>query len=237
MLADRVRMGSGGKKADDNSGSPGSNILIAGTMEEGFFGEVPATALITGDALASEVGISAGTSQNSTAGWLKFALDGKILFVAKKPIRHTINWMDINTADCVYGNKTVVIGGLTYKVRLMKGALTDPSLYDATDRGAIGSEWNRLMLPIHVKAPSSWAYPAYVASPTKDWGIDYTDTDLVTISAAGYGPCSWCQEVSNTNASYRVYRGRYGVSYSSANSSTIANTNMGWRPVLELVGE
>ena len=46
-------------------------------MEEGFFGEVPASELITGDALASQVGISGGTSQNSTAGWLKFAYKGK----------------------------------------------------------------------------------------------------------------------------------------------------------------
>ena len=48
-------------------------------MEEGFFGEVPASEFITGDALASECGISQGLSQNSTAGWLKFAYKGEIL--------------------------------------------------------------------------------------------------------------------------------------------------------------
>lgn len=220
---------------DDTSGSPGSEFLLAGDSIEGFFGEVTAAELITGDALASEVGISAGTSQNSTAGWLKFALDDKILFVAKKPIRHTISWDNIDAADCVYGNKTVVIGGLTYKVRLMKGALTDPSLYDTADRGAIGSEWNRLMLPIHVNAPSSWAYPDYVASPTKDWGIDYTDEDLLTHNTYGDGSYSWCQEVRNANASYRVVRGNAGVSYSYANTSSRAAAGYGWRPCLELV--
>lgn len=220
---------------DDTSGSPGSEFLLAGDSIEGFFGEVTAAELITGDALASEVGISAGTSQNSTAGWLKFALDDKIIFVAKKPIRHTISWDNIDAADCVYGNKTVVIGGLTYKVRLMKGALTDPSLYDTADRGAIGSEWNRLMLPIHVNAPSSWAYPGYVASPTKDWGIDYTDEDLLTHNTYGDGSYSWCQEVRNTNASYRVVRGGSGVSFSNANTSSFAPATLGWRPCLELV--
>lgn len=220
---------------DDTSGSPGSEFLLAGDSIEGFFGEVTAAELITGDALASEVGISAGTSQNSTAGWLKFALDDKILFVAKKPIRHTISWDNIDAADCVYGNKTVVIGGLTYKVRLMKGALTDPSLYDTADRGAIGSEWNRLMLPIHVNAPSSWAYPDYVASPTKDWGIDYTDKDLLTHNTYGDGSYSWCQEVRNTNASSRVGRGYLGVSYSITGTSSNASASYGWRPCLELV--
>ncbi|HHV41313.1 MAG TPA: hypothetical protein GXX72_00455, partial [Clostridiaceae bacterium] len=43
---------------DDLTGSPGPKNLISGTMQEGFFGEVPASELITGDALASECGIS-----------------------------------------------------------------------------------------------------------------------------------------------------------------------------------
>ena len=230
MLADRVRM-----RYSQVGSIPGPTTLIGGDMTEGFFGEVTSAELITGDALASEVGISAGTSQNSTAGWLKFALDDKILFVAKKPIRYTISWNNINAADCVYGNKTVVIGGLTYKVRLMKGALTDPSLYDAADRGTIGSEWNRLMLPVHVNAPSSWAHPAYVASPTKDWGIDYTDEDLLTHSTYGYGSFSWCQEVSNTSASDRILRGSSGVPYCYAGPSSSAGVGLGWRPVLEYV--
>jgi len=235
MLADRVRMGSGKSEFKDIWGTPGSAKLIAGDGEEGFFGEVSASELITGDALASECGISQGTSQHSTAGWLKFALDGKILFVAKKPIRHTISWDTINTADCVYGNKTIQIGGLTYKVRLMKGALTDPALYNASDKGAIGSEWNRLMLPIHVNAPSNWAYPANVDSPTKDWGIDYTDEDLHTHSVYGNGHCSWCQETDNTASYFHIYRGSSGVSSSASDMFYPPGLDFGWRPVLEYV--
>ena len=231
MLADRIRM----RYSQAVFSVPGPATLIGGDMTEGFFGEVTSAELITGDALASEVGISAGTSQNSTAGWLKFALDDKILFVAKKPIRHTISWDNINAADCVYGNKTVQIGGLTYKVRLMKGAEVDPFNYEATDRDAIGSEWNRLMLPIHVNAPSSWAYPEYVASPTKDWGIDYTDEDLLTHNTYGNGSYSWCQETRSSDTARRVSRGSYGVSYSYASSSSNVSAARSWRPVLELV--
>jgi hypothetical protein len=250
MLADRVRMGSGGKKIDDNSGSPGSNILIAGTMQEGFFGEVPATALITGDALASECGISQGTSQHSTAGWLKFAYKGDILFVAKKPIRHSISWDAINTAKCVYGDsgdKTIIIGGLTYKVRLMRALepSNDPKTVASGSSGAVNhhSEWNRLMCQIHEQAiGGNWDYLNNIES---DIGIlehnlgngsqgMYNDNDLLTRNTHGNGSYSWCQDMS-THTTRRLYRGQNGVSYSSHGTSSTANADYGWRPVLEYV--
>lgn len=247
MLADRVRMGSG-MGGDDNSGSPGPNKLIAGTMEEGYFGEVPASALITGDALASECGISQGTSQNSAAGWLKFAYKGKVQFVAKKPIRYSISWDAINTAKCVYGDsgdKTVTIGGLTYKVRLMRALepTNDPKTTASGYDGTVNhhSEWNRLMCQIHERAIyGSWGYPNNIEN---DIGIlehslgngtngMYNNADLVVES--GNGRASWCQERS-TSASTRLYRGNSGVSGSNGNPSSYAYSNYGWRPVLELI--
>ena len=233
---------------DDPSGSPGNNMLIAGTMEEGFFGEVSASELITGDDLASQVGISQGTSQHSTAGWLKFAWQGNIQFIAKKPIRHSISWDAINTAKCVYGDsgdKTVAIGGLTYKVRLMRAL--DPSINPKAAASAYsgtvnhGSEWNRLMCQIHEQALNkSWDYPDNVES---DIGVlehslgngtngMYNDADLVVKS--GDGIASWCQEMG-TDTSHRLRRGHGGVSYSHYCPSSYVNSAYGWRPVLELV--
>lgn len=247
MLANRVRMGSSSKNKDDNSGSPGSNMLIAGTMQEGFFGEVAASELITGDALASQVGISQGTSQNSTAGWLKFAYKGEILFVAKKPIRHTTSWNAINTAKCVYGDsgdKTVAIGGLTYKVRLMRALepTNDPKTPAIAINGVLNhySEWNRLMCQIHEQAiEGSWDYPDNIEN---DIGIlehslgngtngMYNDADLVVKS--GDGRYSWCQEMT-TSTSPRVTRGSSGVSGSDGGPSYETWSGYGWRPVLEL---
>jgi hypothetical protein len=221
---------------------PGPRTLIAGDMQAGFFGEASASELISGDALASLVGISQGTSQNSTAGWLKFAWQGKILFVAKKAFRNSISWDHINSANAVYGGKSVVIDGLTYKIRLMKGALTDPSEYQNSDRGAHGSEWNRLMLPIHEQAiDKSWDWPNYVESDIPVWahGLGtgtqnrYTDEDLLTKSDYGSGSYSWCQETRKNVTAYRVYRGGYGVSLSGGDTSSTANSNVGWRPCLE----
>jgi hypothetical protein len=220
--------------ADDPSGSPGNNMLIAGNMQAGYFGVVSSSQLITGNNLASKVGISDGTSQHSTAGWLKFAWKGKVEFVAKKPIRYSISWDDINAAGCVFGTKTVVIGGLTYKVRLMKTGLVDPMLgYQGAHLH--GSEWNRLMLPIHIKAKDkSWADPDNVEADIPYWGIDFTDKDLHTHANFGDGARCWCQENYPTS-SKRMFRGGYGVSGSEYGISSYSGTTRGWRPVLELV--
>ena len=217
---------------------PGSQTLIAGDMEAGFFGEVSTSDLISGDELASLIGLTAGTSQYSNEPWLKFALDGEIIFVAKKPLRHSISWDSINSAGAVFGDKTVKIKGLDYSVSLLRG-LNDSypvssSSNPSSGIGNHGSEWNRLMLPIHVNAPSSWSYPDNVDSPTEDWGIDYTDKDLLTHHNHGDGNYSWCQDTSGT---YRLSRGHYGVSYSYRYTSSSSHSYYGWRPVLELIKE
>jgi hypothetical protein len=235
---------------DDTSGSPGSEFLIAGTMEEGFFGEVLASELITGDALASECGISQGTSQHSTEPWLKFAYKGEILFVAKKPIRRSISWDAINTANCVYGDsgdKTVTVDGLTYKVTLMRALepSNDPKTVASAVSGAVNhhSEWNRLMCQIHQKAINgSWGYPDNIES---DIGIlehslgsgsqgMYNDADLVV--GSGNGRYSWCQEMS-TATHTRLARGGSRLEDASNISSSDSNAFNGWRPVLRLVEE
>ncbi len=233
----------------DITNAPGNKVGI-GTMEEGFFGEVPASELITGDALASQVGISQGTSQHSTAGWLKFAYKGEIQFVAKKPIRHSISWDTINAAKCVYGDsgdKTVVIGGKTYKVTLMRALepTNDPKTVASASSGEVnhGSEWNRLMCQIHEQALSkSWNYPDSVEN---DIGIlehnlgngsqgMYDDADLLTHYEYGNGSRTWCQEMS-TSTSYLLFRGGLGVSHSYRGTSSGMGSNGGWRPSLKLV--
>ena len=227
-------------RMDDKTDAPGSKLLIAGDMQAGFFGEVSASELISGDALASLVGISQGTSQNSTVGWLKFAWQGKILFVAKKTFRHSISWDHINSANAVYGSKSVVIDGLSYKIRLLKGANKDPA---GAYNGAIchNSEWNRLMLPIHQEAINkNWAYPDNVESDIPVWAHSlgtgtqgrYTDADLLTHYDYGSGSYSWCQEVAGSSAT-RVCRGRDGVSFSGSYTSSTSASSRGWRPCLE----
>ena len=221
---------------DDKIGSPGNRKLLKGTMQQGWFGEVSASDFISGDELARKVGITAGTSQNSNCGWLKFAYMGKVEFVAKKAIRHSISWDSINVANAVTGQRTIDIGGKTYKVRLIKGKTEGKQNDSGAYQGAInrGSEWNKLMLPIHQKAPSNWSYKDNVNSPTENWNVGYTDNDLLTVSSVGNGSYSWCQEYGEST-SYRLYRGSYGVSYAHSYGPSYVSHGCGWRPVLELV--
>lgn len=224
------------KKPDDMSGSPGPNMLVKGTMQEGYFGLVTSAEMITGDALTTLVGITQGTSQNSTTNWLKFAYKGKVLFVAQKPIRHSVSWDAINNAGAVMGTKQVAIKSLNYKARLLQGALTNPSEDGASDRGAKGSEWNRLMCAVHEQVKNkNWDYPAYVEADIQDFGTYFTDVDLITNSSAGNGSYSWCQETVKSNSPYRVVRGYYGVSVANWSTSSSKGSNGGWRPVLELI--
>jgi len=254
---------------------PGPSNLVAGTMESGYFGEVSANDLITGEDLCTEIGLSEGTLQHSDENWLKFANQGKILFIHKKTIRHSVSWDAIYDAGAVYGDgllagetgaehhnphngavrqdTTVTIDGSTYKVRLMKGAGSDPTdSYADDDRGSLDrdengniidpdwfegmrNEWNALMLPIHANADgNNWAYPDYVPANVPDWEIGFTDEDLFTHNDYGDGSFSLCQETRDTHTSRRLHWGYYGASYVAAFSSG-TSTSYGFRPVLELL--
>ena len=222
---------------DDKIGAPGNRKLLKGTMEQGWFGEVPASDFITGDELAKLIGLTAGTSQYSNEQWLKFAYMGKVELVPKKPFRYGISYDQIKAVGCVDGSKIIEHKGKKYKVRLFKGKTegkqNDSSAYNGTINH--NSEWNKLMLPIHANAPSNWAHKGNVKSPTEDWGVDYTDADLLTHYNHGNGSYNWCQEYGNSTSG-RSMRGNGGVSYASYSRSSYSYSDSGWRPVVELVG-
>lgn len=201
-----------------------------------FLGEVPVTALISGNALASAIGLTVGTAQFSNEPWLHFELDGQTLYVAKKPYRRSINWNALHAANVIYGGKTVVINGETYKVRLLKGSATDPHGggvgWDTP--GSYGSEWNRLFYPLIPNPTNSPSKPSGEGIVYGSWA-NYTEPDLVMVSTAGNGSFQWCQEVAATNAARRVLRGGGGVSGSGLVTASDVNAIYGWRPVLELV--
>ena len=154
---------------EDYTTAPGNKYLLGGDREAGFFGFVQATDLINGTALASEIGLSNGTAQNTDTAWIKYIWKGKICFTPVKTIRHTVTWDAIYNAGAVYGtgsavsdgeqwmldnddnydestdrvsqNAQVTIDGLEYRVRLFRGAADDPTdSYADSDRGSIGPD-------------------------------------------------------------------------------------------------
>lgn len=178
-----------------------------------FVGEVPTTDLINGTALASLVGLTAGTAQNTEEPWLKYDVDGKVLYIAKKPYRRAISKPSLVSADIVTGSRTVVINDKTYKVRLLTGS-------------GDASEWNTLLYPICTARPinvSIWA--------------NYTNADLGIYNSIsnGVGQASHVQEGSGGS---NLTRGADGGATDIKRQFTANNTAQawfGWRPVLELV--
>lgn len=215
---------------------PGPSKLIGGNLQAGFYGEVSTSDFITGDELAGMIGLTAGTSQNSNEPWLKFSYLGKIEFIAKKTFRHSISWDSINAVNAVFGNRTIKIGDHTYKVRLPKGKSEGKQDDLSSAYGSInhGSEWNKLMLPIHIGAPSNWEHKECVNSPTENWSVGYTDDDLLTCYKSQHGYFSWCQEYGE-NGNNSVLRGGSNISGSGYNWHSNLHDGNGWRPVLELV--
>lgn len=123
--------------------------LPAGTLEPddikgdstlGFFGEVASANLITGADLVTALGITEGTNI-ADAGWLKFARNSRIVFVAKKAIRHSISWDHINSKGAVYGQAVIVIDGVRYAVRLLSSAEWD-ALIVKVHQDDVGPWWN-----------------------------------------------------------------------------------------------
>lgn len=224
--------------------------------------------------LALALGITQGVPIYQNVSWLKFSWKGKVLLTPMRVIRRSISWDHIYLAGAVFGTgndvsegeqfmldndkrfiasnervpqgATVTIDGLQYRVRLMRGSSEPVNRYSNPNRDAQGpeNEWNRLILPLHEKAPNNFAYNGYANTPTEDWDINLTDDDLRTHYLLGIGSYSWMQEPSDLIADSddpengpvrRVVRGYNGASLLGAGSSIYVSTHYGWRPVLELL--
>src|SRR5690606_19344400 len=97
-----------------------SNQVVDGPVA--FLGEVPSSKFITGNTLAAAVGLTTGIERNSNEPWLRFSLDGAVLYMAKKALRTGVSWNTYNAKGLVNGTATVSIAGRVYKVRMRKGS-------------------------------------------------------------------------------------------------------------------
>ena len=226
------------------------------TTDTGFFGEVPASVLFTGPQIASAIGLTAGTSQHDNEPWLKFFVGASancnrnngvpyVLYIAKKPYRHTVSWDAIHARGAVYWGQgaTVDKGGIILDVGLMFGAYADPANSNnaaplstsescAANHGQ-GSHWNDLIYRVMSETLSCPSSDTYHGGPQVggNW-TSYQNSDLII--GSGDGRYTWCQETSAISGTHRVNRGRNRLSYLLWSASSIANSNYGFRPALRL---
>ena len=225
----------------------GPQELAFGNEQLGYFGRVLASEFITPSALRNATGVTQGSVINDDSGWLKYAYNGKICFVAQKNILSSVSWQHIYQRGCVYGtsgsgvnpsgdpvlqDRTVVIDGYTYRVRLMKGLNQDPS--NKSDSSwdlpqTHGSEWNKIMYRLHDGIHTDNRNSTASEGDFERWD-NLSDTDL-NVQGIAY---SWCQETPiNTNR--RVLRGWMGVSRSGRGLTDDRLSRHCWRPVLEKI--
>lgn len=228
----------GGKKKVEiptELGPGGQELLFSysrnADQTAGYFGRVAAADLITGADLYTLLG-RVGGSQAANAvdkGWMKFLIDGKIIFVAQACFYTGMSFTSLVSKNVVTGDLQVTIDGYVFKVRLLSGTVinNDPSVVTT------GSEWNRLMYAI-----TTISAPAEVENGVK-WD-NFTGPDLGISS--NIGVWNLCQEVyyyTSNPGNYQIYRGN---SYNNITNvggvyKQTSDTRNGWRPVLELVGK
>lgn len=227
---------------DPLNGEDGQSTIQYGDNKKGFYGEVETSDLISGDDLASEIGLSAGTAYNDNEPWLKFAYQGSVIYVAKKPYRYELSFEDIYEAGAAYGSgdtgnephatwseltwegsptettqdAKVTIGGVDFDVRLLQG--TDDEFSESQDT-TDHNEWNQLIYAVHEDEDS------------EGWGVNYSDSDLcINDTCDGYR--SWVQESPSDGSDNRVNRGHSGVTASITGTSDYDGSGYGWRPAL-----
>lgn len=198
-------------------------------MSLGYFGHVPGD----GGALSSAIPFTSGSlySPNRYAGWLKFALNNKILYVAKRPFR-------INLAyNVTVPNKIITINDRNYRVRTLDYDRPDNQMWTGggTNEPPVlyNCEWNQLMY----RVGKPYANPTKILSnegiPFAQWA-SFSNEEIANIAYTSTGAYSLIRKLSNGNGAARLSL----IQASTGTWSGTISINPGaiaWRPVLEYI--
>lgn len=224
---------------------PGPQKLIAGDLENGYYGDVLGSDFITPANLRAALNFTAGGIHGADTPWMKFARHGKTLFVPVLPITAGISWQQLYDAGLVYGTddfgsslytgtkvnqkRVVNIGKESFLVRLMTSAAPRPDrgmlaiTSTTTQTQSTGSEWDDLIYPTCEWVPATQRRSNWAAKTRSEFGSFQT---------------TWCQELAVSNPGLAVTRG--SPSYPDKTSlifgqqiSTSSVSGQYWRPVLE----
>lgn len=191
---------------------------LYGTPAAGFYAIKTEAEVISAAALATAIGLTAGTPETSVPpSWLEFSLQGKRCLYATRAFRYGLSWDQIYNAGAaldVFGdqgvpstvtvrvqNAEVTIGGQRYRVRLMTMA-----------------EW----VSVVPSLTGTWV-PSTLAK--------------MNISDDSNGAARWILTSNGgSNPNKRRQRGQYSVNFDALDNSTSGIATTGWSPLLEPIG-
>ena len=163
--------------------------------------------------------------------WVKIKDGDKTLLICDRVILVNVTWNDLNSAGWIFG-KEVTIDGAKYKLRSLTGGSNYRNTSDAYAGGTpTNNEWDRFITREEVIT----GLPAPVSS---DLDSNLNSTDFSSTHNALWnwaGVYTWCQETYSSNTSNRAIRGCYSARYWYNNSATYSYSNVGFRPVLEIL--
>lgn len=162
--------------------------------------------------------------------WREVNDGNKKLLIADRVLCVNVSWNTLHSQNLILG-KTITIDGQQYLVR----SLTGGSNYRNGDAYLGGTpttnEWDRFITN-EANVPG---LPIPIASDL-DTTLNSTDKNSAHNQFWNWmGVYSWTQETYASDGSHRSYRGYGSARYWSYNSATIVNSNVGWRPVLEVL--
>lgn len=226
----------------------GPPTLLAGDSSLGYYGTIGSGAFVDGLSLAQAIGLSAGTSDdlNQSPDWFKCAYQGEIIYIPKTPLRAAISWDNIYSAGAcgstvksgsfgstVAQDATVVIGGSTYEVRLLKsGAVAYASGGDVNISEMSVGDYGETE---HIFTKLVGVHP-----DGNQWG-EFDPVDLkVGHSGNNYATGTWLMELPSSNSTDAGILSSDGTPTSMKipfRSSADSAAYRAWRPVLVYIPE
>lgn len=219
--------------AQDDKGV-GDDKLYYGNLEYGYYGNIPASAFLTGQQLAGALGVIFPTYGNPTL-YHKWSYKGKTVFVPNAFIGKGLSYNELAAAELVNG-KIIQHGQFKYRVRMMKGY--DPTKSFSDHLTAVGgtlnvetipgfdSEWNRFVYPMCRLIP-----------PTQ---IPH-NVDAQTMALLGFAASvQFLMAEVNTDNTLVLCRGAEPEANASLTNATVVapttkNAFMTFLPVIELI--
>lgn len=203
---------------------PGSKTLLMGDLTLGYFGvvsqaELAKTADIYGEMFAGVANTAAPTN-DANLYWLKFARDGKFVYIPSRNLFTNISWNEIAAIGAVNADRKVPFifpnangEDALFQVRLPKLTAVDP--VPAAYRGDPDSDITRLFNNIHTGA---WATGAWDKIATFNVAEQFLYWNRSTVGMVNGVPVNGFAQTAN---------------FAGTNTTVALSAKTNWRPMLE----